>query len=446
MQTYPAEGPGDRGRYALIGAGPMGLAMAKLLIEQGIPFRGFELHSDVGGLWDIDGPKSTMYETAHLISSKTMTEFTDFPMDAAVAEYPSHRELKRYFQSFDERFGISDHFEFGVEVLSCVPLGGDGEGWRVSWRQADGREKASVFAGVLIANGTLSEPNIPAFKGEFSGEMLHSSRYREPAQFSGKRVLVVGAGNSGCDIAVDAIHHGASCDISMRRGYHFVPKYIFGKPADTLGGMIRLPMWLKRRIDGMILKWFVGDPQKYGFPKPDYQLYESHPVVNSLILFHAGHGDIRVRPDIERFDGTRVHFRDGSQADYDLVLLATGYRLHYPFIDRALINWKGDAPELYLNCMHPDRDDVFVLGMVEASGLGWQGRHEQAEMVARYIKGLAQHTAAARALKAEKAGGFERATGGVNYLKLPRMAYYVDKASYRAAVGKWIKRLGGAIK
>ena len=443
METYSAGG-GSRDRYALIGAGPMGLAMAKTLIEHGIAFQGFELHSDVGGLWDIDGPKSTMYETAHLISSKTMTEFADFPMDEAVAEYPAHAEMRRYFGDFAGHYHIRDHFEFGAEVLSCVPLGGDGDGWSVSWRQADGEEKLSVFAGVLIANGTLSEPNIPTFKGEFSGEILHSSGYRKPTQFAGKRVLVVGAGNSGCDIAVDAIHHGISCDISMRRGYYFVPKYVFGKPADTLGGLIKLPMWLKRRIDGMILKWFVGDPQKYGFPKPDYQLYESHPVVNSLILFHAGHGDIKVRPDIDRFDGHTVHFKDGSQADYDMVLLATGYRLHYPFIDKALINWTGDAPDLYLNCMHPDRDDVFVLGMVEASGLGWQGRHEQAEMVARYIKGLEQKTQAAQALKAEKARGFERATGGMNYIKLPRMAYYVDKATYRGAVGKWIRKLGGS--
>lgn len=155
-----------------------------------------------------------------------------------------------------------------------------------------------------------------------------------------------------------------------------------------MGGMIRLPMWLKRKVDGLILRWFVGDPQKYGFPKPDYQLYESHPVVNSLVLYHAGHGDLRIRPDIDRIDGKTVHFKDGTQADYDMILAATGYKLHYPFIDKDLLNWQGDAPHLYLNAMHPDRDDLFVLGMIEATGLGWQGRHEQAEMVARYIKGL----------------------------------------------------------
>lgn len=429
-----------RDRFALIGAGPMGLAAAKLLVQHGVPFQGFELHTDVGGLWDIDGPRSTMYESAHLISSKRMTEFADFPMRDEVAEYPSHREMRQYFRDFADHFDLRRHYRFGAEVLRTEPIGKDGEGWRVRWRDATG-EQEEIFTGLLIANGTLSSPNLPKFKGEFAGEIIHSSQYKSPMQFTGKRVLIVGAGNSGCDIAVDAIHHALRCDLSMRRGYYFVPKYVFGKPADTVGGAIKLPLWLKRYVDAAILKWFVGNPQKYGFPKPDYKMYESHPVVNSLVLYHAGHGDIKVRPDIDRLEGHKVHFTDGSYAEYDLILAATGYRLDFPFIDSSLLNWQGDAPHLYLNAMHPGRDDVFVLGMIEAIGLGWQGRHDQAEMVVRYILGLRDGNAAARALKETKAGHFERATGGMNYLKLPRMAYYVDKTTYRAAIHKWIKAL-----
>ncbi len=440
-QSGAAQAAGATEKFALIGAGPMGLAMAKVLREQGIPFQGFELHSDVGGLWDIDAPRSTMYETAHLISSKGMTEFDDFPMRDDVAEYPSHREMKTYFHDFAQHFDLRKDFLFNCEVLSAEPLGGDGDGWTLTWRQGDGTEASGTFAGLLIASGTLSEPNVPQFKGSFDGELIHAASYRDPRQFEGKRVLVVGAGNSGCDIAVDAIHHGKSCDLSMRRGYYFVPKYVFGKPADTVGGAIRLPIWLKRKIDGLVLRWFIGDPQKYGFPKPDYALYESHPVINSLILFHAGHGDLKVRPDIDRLDGNTVHFADGTSADYDMILTATGYLLHYPFVDREELNWNGDAPHLFLNCMHPERDDLFVLGMVEATGLGWQGRHEQAEMVARYITGRRNGNAAAQALHAEKSGGFGRMTGGMQYLDLPRMAYYVDKSSFRNAVTGWIRKL-----
>lgn len=436
-----SKSPETRSKFALIGAGPAGLATAKVLDEAGIDWQGFELHSGVGGLWDIDGPNSTMYETAHLISSKTMTEFTDFPMKEEVAEYPSHADLKHYFADFAEHYKLNDKYMFNTEVLEAVPLGSDGDGWKVTWKTKGKKKQSTEFAGVLIANGTLTEPNLPEFKGEFDGELIHSSGYRNPKQFTDKRVLIIGAGNSGCDIAVDAIHHGIGCDISMRRGYYFVPKYVFGKPADSMGGLIQLPMWLKRKIDGMILKWFVGDPQKYGFPKPDYELYESHPIVNSLVLFHAGHGDIKVQPDIDRFEGKVVHFKDGTSAEYDMIVAATGYKLHYPFIKPELLNWQGDAPNLYMNCMHPERDDVFILGMVEAAGLGWQGRHEQSEMVARYIAGLKAGNAEAQKIKLEKRAGFKRLTGGMNYIDLPRMAYYVDKATYRNAVTGKIKAL-----
>ena len=428
-----------REAFALIGAGPMGLATAKVLKEQGIEFQGFELHSDVGGLWDIDAPKSTMYESAHLISSKRMTEFADFPMDDTVAEYPSHRVMCEYFHDFADHYGLRDHYRFNTEVTDITPLGAPGDGWRICWRDQDGEHEAE-FAGVLIANGTLSEPNMPTYPGTFDGELIHASQYRYPSQFVGKRVLVVGAGNSGCDIAVDAIHHAQRCDLSMRRGYYFVPKYVFGKPADTMGGKINLPMWLKRKVDSLILGWFVGDPQKYGFPKPDYKLYESHPVVNSLVLYHAGHGDLRIQPDIERIEGKTVHFKGGSNQDYDMILAATGYKLHYPFIDCNLLNWQGDAPHLFLNAIHPERDDLFVLGMIEATGLGWQGRHEQAEMVARYIKGIQSGCLVAADLNAQKQKTYQRATGGMNYLNVARMAYYVDKTTYRKAVTGWIER------
>lgn len=429
-----------RDRLALIGAGPMGLATAKLLAQHGIAFQGFELSNGVGGLWDIDAPRSTMYETAHLISSKRMTEFTEFPMRDEVADYPSHHEMKRYFEEFASAFDLHRHYRFGAEVLSCTPLGASGEGWEVTWRE-EGVTRSAQFAGLLIANGTLSTPNMPRFKGQFDGTLIHSAEYRSPSQFAGKRVLIVGGGNSGCDIAVDAIHHGLSCDLSLRRGYYFVPKYVFGRPADTLGGAIRLPMALKRLVDGTLLRWFTGDPARYGFPKPDYKLYESHPVVNSLVLYHAGHGDLSVRPDIDHLDGKTVVFKDGTRSEYDMILTATGYVLDYPFIDKDLLNWQGSAPHLYLNALHPARDDLFVLGMVEASGLGWQGRHEQAEMIVRYIKGLRAGSAEARALQDTKAEEFSRATGGVNYIALPRMAYYVDKSTYRRAVTGWIKRL-----
>lgn len=424
-------------QIALIGAGPSGLAGARCLQKHGISFQGFEAHTDVGGLWNIHNPRSTVYASAHLISSKRMTEFSEFPMSEHVADYPSHRELLDYFSAFAEHFKLREHYRFGTRVLKVEPVSDAPDTlWRVITEDANGQQTTADYKGVVVANGTLAEPNMPAFEGRFAGELLHTSAYKHADQFRDKRVLIVGAGNSGCDIAVDAVHQARSVDISVRRGYYFVPKYVFGKPADSVGGKITLPPWLKQKIDSTILKWFTGDPVRFGFPKPAYKMYESHPVVNSLILYHIGHGDVGVRPDIARFDGPTVHFKDGSARDYDLVLAATGYKLHYPFLDHALLNWQGMAPRLYLNIFAPRFDRLAVLGMVEASGLGWQGRYEQAELVARYFKRLDEGKASAAELKAAKAGPPPDLSGGYKYLQLERMAYYVNKDVYRNTVRK----------
>ncbi|WP_123670952.1 flavin-containing monooxygenase [Actinocorallia herbida] len=421
--------------YAVIGAGPSGLAAARALQRHGIPWTGYELAGDVGGLWDIDGPRSTVYESAHLISSKTTTQFAEFPMADSAPDYPGHRELLRYFRAYASEYGLRDGFAFRSEVVKAEPVGtGDtAEGWDVTVNTPEGAVTRR-HAGVVLANGTLSEPNLPDFSGKFDGEVIHTSAYKRAAQLAGKRVLIVGAGNSGCDLAVDAVHHAASVDISVRRGYHFVPKYLFGKPADTLNQGKPLPARIKQAIDGRILKLFTGDPVRFGFPEPDHRIYESHPIVNSLILHHLGHGDLAVRPDISRFDGRAVEFRDGTRTDYDLVILATGYRLHYPFVDPALLRWTGAAPDLYLNIFSDTAPGLFVLGMIEASGIGWQGRAEQAELVASYLAALAGAPERAAAFATKIHGPRPDLSGGYRYLGLDRMAYYVNKDAYRTAV------------
>jgi len=422
-------------QIALIGAGPSGLAGARAMQKAGVPFQGFEAWSDVGGLWNIENPRSTVYASAHLISSKTTTEFSEFPMPAGTPDYPGHAELLAYFRAYAAHFALKRHFRFGTRVLKVEPMSDAADTlWRVTIQTEDGAEETALYKGVVIANGTLAEPNMAAFEGHFSGELLHTSAYKSPTQFSGKRVLIVGAGNSGCDIAVDAVHYAQSIDLSVRRGYYFVPKYVFGIPADTVGGKLTLPPWLKQKIDGTVLKWFTGDPVRFGFPRPAYKMYESHPVVNSLILYHLGHGDARIRADVARLDGATVHFRDGTQGEYDMLLAATGYKLHYPFIDDALLNWQGMAPRLYLNIFSPRFERLAVLGMVEASGLGWQGRYEQAELIARYFKALGEGSPAATALTQAKAGPPPDMSGGYHYLKLERMAYYVNKDVYRRTV------------
>src|SRR5690606_8828058 len=161
-----------------------------------------------------------MYESAHLISSKTTTEFSEFPMPHGTPDYPGHRALRKYFTAFAEKFDLLKHFRFNTEVTAIERVG---DGWKVSWRASAahggneghtgaGGAGSAIYDGVILANGTLAQPSIPTFSGSFDGEILHSSQYKSAEVFRGKRVLIIGAGNSGCDIAVDAVHHAASID------------------------------------------------------------------------------------------------------------------------------------------------------------------------------------------------------------------------------------------
>jgi cation diffusion facilitator CzcD-associated flavoprotein CzcO len=424
--------------WALIGAGPSGLGAARNLARRGIPFVGFERHTDVGGLWDIDSQTSTMYESAHLISSKTTTAYDEFPMSETTADYPSHWEMREYFRDYADTFDLRGHFRFGTSVVRAEPVG---EEWKVTTRQeSTGEEQTELFAGVIIANGILSEPNVPGFEGEFEGEILHTSAYRRPEIFRDKRVLIIGAGNSGCDIAVDAVGQARSVDMSLRSGYWFFPKYILGRPSDTLNEGRPLPAPIKQRIDSRLIRLITGNPARLGFPEPEGRIYETHPVMNTLVLYHAGHGDIEVRGDVDRFEGRTIRFADGAEADYDMVMLATGYRLHYPFIDPAHLNWdvEGGAagPDLYLNIFTPRHRNLFVLGMVEATGLGWQGRFNQSDLVAEFIDATRDRPAQADEMWRRVNGPRPDLFAGYRYRQLERLPYYVNKDAYREQIRK----------
>ena len=419
----------------------MGLATARALQAQGLPFTVFEAHDDVGGLWDIRNPASTVYDSAHLISSKRMTEFTEFPMRDAVAPYPRHDEVRRYFGEITDHFDLRRQIEFRTRVRSLVK---SADGWEVTTSR-DGVETTRSVTAVCIATGTLHHRHQPSLPGRFTGTLLHSADYKSPALFTDRRVLIVGCGNSGADIAVDAVRYAASVDISLRRGYHFLPKFVKGRPIDTLGGLVKLPRRLKQAVDGLIVRLLVGSPTDYGLPAPDHRLYESHPVLNSLLLHHLGHGDIRARRDVAAVGGQSVRFADGEAGEYDVIVQATGYVLHYPFIDRSHLAWPegAPAPRLFLNAMHPQDDSLFLMGMLEASGLGWQGRYEQARLVAAYLHGIATGHPGAAALRREKAAWRgERLDGGYAYLPLDRMAYYVHKDTYLRTLRRHQRALG----
>jgi len=378
-------------RVCIIGGGPLGIGLGRELSEGGIDYDLFEIESDLGGVWNTGGDSGRTYPSLHLISPKFNTQVPDFPMPDHYPAYPNHRMMLDYIRSYARHFGVYDHAHVGTAVSWISP---DGDGWEVETASAAGGTETRRYDVVAICNGAQRVPHFPqpAYPGRFTGEVLHTASYKSPEQIAGKRVLVIGAGNSGCDVAVDAVHHARAVHHSTRRGYHYYPKFISGKP--TPQWMLQLGNKFSSKdetLDYMrqVFKLAGFDGTDYGLREPDHALDAAHPIMNSQILYHIGHGDITAVDDVARFDGATVHFRDGNQAEIDVIVYATGYDREFPFLDPAILEWKSGIPDLFIHIVPRRLDNLFFFGFVNAAaGLG-DGMRLQGQFVRSYIQALA---------------------------------------------------------
>ncbi len=423
-------------RVAIVGAGPAGLAAARALKQNNVAFEVFERHSDVGGIWDINNPGSPMYESAHFISSKTMSHFAGYPMPDDYPDYPSNRQLLAYIRGFARDFGLLPHIHFNTEVASTWR---SDNGWTL--HLADGTSK--TFTHLIAAIGTNWAAKKPEIPGNFSGKIIHSVDFKSSSDLKGKSVLVIGAGNSGCDIACDVARTADRSFISMRRGYHFIPKHIFGKPADVFAAEgPHLPLWLTQKVFGVMLRILTGDITRLGLPKPDHKLLESHPILNDQILHHLRHGDIRAKSDVERFDGKDVVFKDGSREAIDLVITATGYSWPIPFMDRSAFDWKGERPELYLNMISPKDARLFVAGFLEVNGGAYKHFDAMADTIVRSISLETSDPVRYQTLRNIAENEHPDVSGGIKLVASDRHVHYADADAYKAAHKAFRKRMG----
>jgi Flavin-binding monooxygenase-like len=422
-------------KTAIVGAGPAGLAAGRALLAHGIPFEIFEKHSDVGGVWDMGNPGSPMYSNAHFISSKTMSGFAGYPMPDSYPDYPSNRQILSYIRAFARDMGLYPHIRFSQNIARAERI-------EAGWRLHPDSGTPEDFSHLIAAPGTNWKPSLPEIPGSFTGEIFHSRDYKTPDQLAGKRVLIVGAGNSGCDIACDAARSASNAFISLRRGYHFIPKHILGKPADLFAATgPKLPLWAMQRVFGILLRAIVGDTAKLGLPKPDHKILESHPILNDQIIHHLRHGDISVRPDVARFDGSAVVFKDGSREVIDLVILATGYDWPVPFIDRNILRWRDERPELYLNLFAPQDERLFVMGFLETNGGIYEVLDDTADLVARAVKASSEEAENSQ-LRALTTAAPPDISGGIQLIKSPRHTHYADMDKYKKELKLFRRRLG----
>lgn len=425
-------------RYCIVGAGPAGITSAKNLKDKGIPFDVIERESDIGGNWWIEHPHSAICHSTRLISSKTMSHFKDFPMPAHYPDFPRHHQMCEYIRNYAGYFGIEEHIQFNTSV-DWMERTDDGL-WDVTLSTGQTRR----YRGVILANGHLWDMNFPDFPGTFDGEILHSKQYKTPEILKGKRVLVVGAGNSGCDIAVEAAQHAAATFQSTRRGYYYIPKFAFGMPIDKFAEpayQLRIPLPIRRMFNVLILRFYWGNPSSYGLPKPDHKILEAHPVVNSQLLYFIRHGDIVPKPNVQELCGDSVQFADGSTEKIDLIVYATGFNIRFPFIDEKHLNWAGAGPKLYLHAFHPTYDNLFVVGLLQPDSGIFHLMDRQAELIANFILAQDKNPAQATAFHAMKAGASPDIRGGVKHVNTQRHFLEIDHAVYERHLKMLMKQL-----
>lgn len=390
-------------KYAIIGAGASGLAAAKNFRQRGIPFEVLEKTGDIGGLWNIGTPSGVVYETTHLVSSARSTGFEDFPLPDhrdGQPSYPSHDSVLAYFRAYADTFDLKGHIVFNAEVARAEPQG-DGA-WRV---QIAGESEPRHYAGIVVANGHLSEPRLPDIPGDFAGIYIHSRAYKSPRQLRDKRIVVIGGGNSACDIVSDAAHNGAEVNLCLRRGYWFVPKFFIGFPTYDIVQfmeMIPFPRFIRRHLYGLAHLIHVGPNYRYGLPAPDYPIDAAHPTMSDEIPRLVSHGRTKIRPAIRTFSGNRVVFEDGSSVEADIVIAATGYQASMPFLDRAMTFDADGRPRFYENVFHQEHDNLFAAGLIQANGSIWRLADYQSQLIASYLIAKRTEPDAAAIIDAER--------------------------------------------
>jgi len=310
----------------VIGAGPAGLAVGACIKQANLPYIILEQNDKVGTAWH------RHYDRLHLHTDKKNSElpFVSYPKD--YPRYPSRAQVVEYLDSYAEKLQLNIKFNQQVVSASCQ----NGE-WEVQTQ-----DTVYQASNLVIATGYNREPSLPNWSGQnlFQGAILHSSQYKNGEPFKGQKVLVVGFGNSGGEIAIDLWEHGAQPSIAVRSAVNVIPRNLFGIPILSIGILQnKMPSKLADAINAPILRAVIGDIKKYGLRKLPYgpvtQIRNDVHIplidVGTIQLIKDGH--LTVYAGIKEFMREGVIFMDGKQAGFDAVILATGYR---PRVDTFL--------------------------------------------------------------------------------------------------------------
>jgi cation diffusion facilitator CzcD-associated flavoprotein CzcO len=375
-------------KVCIIGAGCSGFTTAKSLADKGIPFDCFEISDQIGGNWVFKNRngRSACYQSLHIDTSKYRMQFEDLPIPSHYPDYPHHSQVLEYFNMYADRFALKPRITFNTEVTRAERKT-DGT-WRVSLSTGEARD----YDALVVANGHHWDQHIPAFPGHFDGPSFHSHRYIdpfEPVEMRGKRVLVVGMGNSAMDIASELSQRpiARKLFVAARRGVWIFPKYINGQVPDKGVMPPWMPRFLMRAIIKRMIVKAVGHMKDYGLPEPEHHPADAHPSVSGEFLTRVGCGDITVKPNIAELMGTRVRFADGTEEDIDVIIYATGYNITFPFLDRSVIEVVDNHVALFKRICKPGIPNLFFMGLAQPLPTLVNFAEQQAKWVSSILAG-----------------------------------------------------------
>jgi indole-3-pyruvate monooxygenase len=316
----------------IVGAGPAGLAVAACLKQRGVTALLLEASQAVGAAW------RGHYDRLHLHTHKGGSALPGLAFPADHPRYPSREQVVAYLEGYARHFGLAPAFGEAVGRVARVD-----DNWIVTTAK---RQLSTKH--VVVATGNTRVPVQPTWPGldTFTGDVLHSSRYRNGALWAGKRVLVVGLGNSGGEIAIDLHEQGAKPTVAVRSPVNVIPRELFGLPILLASALFRpLPSRLADALGAPLLRLSLGDITKLGLRRQPYGVMEQiarHgrvPLIDVGTLALVRDGNVKLAPGVERFTATSAVFEGGATAPFDAVVLATGYR-------PALEDFLPSAPDL----------------------------------------------------------------------------------------------------
>ncbi|XP_076933001.1 indole-3-pyruvate monooxygenase YUCCA6-like [Bidens hawaiensis] len=333
----------------IIGAGPSGLAAAACLKEKGVPSIVLERSNCIASLWQYK-----TYDRLRLHLPKKFCELPMMPFPKDYPMYPSKKQFVDYLENYAKQYGIKPVFEQAVESAEydeCLGL------WRVRSVGIKGEEMEYVCRWLVVATGENAEAVVPEIKGikDFKGEVKHTSEYKNGNEFRGKKVLVVGCGNSGMEVCLDLCNHNAHPSLIVRDSVHVLPREMFGR--STFGLSMWLLKWLPIRLVDrflLIMSWLIfGNTAGFGLDRPKVGPLElknktgKTPVLDVGTLAKIKSGDIKIHPSIQSVGNHSVQFVNGRVEKFDAIILATGYRSNTPswLKENQMFSEKDEMPQ-----------------------------------------------------------------------------------------------------